>query len=111
MTSRVRRLRRRGLARLRTMVGPAPAPSVGNLRQRVAELEEEMQEARRLNRRLAELMDVVEELLVPISQRDDERVQQYLSSNTTVLRAGSARQTDPGKPATAPTRDQPSGTG
>ena len=70
-----------------------------------------MQEARRLNRRLAELMDVVEELLVPISQRDDERVQQYLSSNTTVLGGGAARATGAEKPATTPARDQPSGTG
>jgi hypothetical protein len=111
MTNRARRLRRRGLARLRTLVGPAPTPSVGNLRRRVAELEEEMQEARRLNRRLAELMDVVEELLVPISQQDHERVEQYLSSNTTVLRGGSARESGARKPAGAPARDQPSGTG
>ena len=111
MTNRARRLRRRGLARLRAVVGPAPTPSVGNLRRRVAELEDEMQEARRLNRRLAELMDVVEELLVPISQRDEERVQQYLASNTTVLRGGAARETSTAKPATAPARDQPSGTG
>ncbi len=103
MTDLARRLRRRGLARLRAVAGPTPA--VGNLRRRVAELEDEMQEARRLNRRLAELMDVVEELLVPISQRDDERVQQYLSSNTTVL-----GETGPGKSSTAPARDEPSGT-
>jgi hypothetical protein len=51
----------------------------------VAELEEEMQETRRLNRRLAELMDVVEELLVPLSQQDQERVESYLASNTTLL--------------------------
>ena len=108
MTKRARRLRRRGLERLRALAGPKP--TVGNLRRRVAELEDEMQEARRLNRRLAELMDVVEELLVPISQRDEERVQQYLSSNTTVFGGGSARETGPGKPSTAPARDQPSGT-
>lgn len=52
---------------------------------RIEELEAEMQETRRLNRRLAELMDVVEELLVPISQRDEQKVQQYLSSHTTTL--------------------------
>jgi hypothetical protein len=108
MTNLARRLRRRGLARLRAVAGPTP--SVGNLRRRVAELEDEMQEARRLNRRLAELMDVVEELLVPISQRDEERVQQYLSSNTTVLGGSSARETGPGKPSSAAARDQPSGT-
>lgn len=56
-----------------------------SLEQRVDELEEEMQEARRLNRRLAELMDVVEELLVPLSQRDEEKVRQYLDSHSTVL--------------------------
>ena len=37
-----------------------------------------MQEARRLNRRLAELTDVVQELLVPIAQRDEEKVREYL---------------------------------
>lgn len=52
---------------------------------RVAALEEEMQETRRLNRRLAELMDIVEELLVPLSQRDEERVRAYLDSHSTVL--------------------------
>lgn len=56
-----------------------------SLKQRVEELEEEMQEARRLNRRLAELMDVVEELLVPLSQRDEELVRRYLDSHSTVL--------------------------
>lgn len=55
------------------------------LKQRVADLEDEMQEARRLNRRLAELMDIVEELLVPLSQRDEEKVRRYLDSHTTVL--------------------------
>lgn len=56
-----------------------------SLKQRVADLEDEMQEARRLNRRLAELMDIVEELLVPLSQRDEEKVRQYLDSHSTVL--------------------------
>lgn len=59
-----------------------------SLKARVEALEEEMQEARRLNRRLAELMDVVEELLVPLSQQDHERVEAYLASNTTRLDAG-----------------------
>ena len=33
-----------------------------------------MQESRRLNRRLAELTDIVEELLVPLAQRDEDKV-------------------------------------
>jgi hypothetical protein len=56
-----------------------------SLKARVEALEEEMQETRRLNRRLAELMDVVEELLVPMSQGDQEKVRAYLDSQTTKL--------------------------
>lgn len=48
------------------------------LRQRIAVLEAEVQENRELNRRLAELTDVVTELLVPLSQRDDEKVDALL---------------------------------
>ena len=53
----------------------------GDLRSRVAELENEVQENRRLNRRVAELLDIVEELLVPIAQRDEERVRAYLRAH------------------------------
>jgi len=83
MTDRPGSLAGRGLARLRARVGPGG--SNPSLLHRVEELEAEVQEARRLNRRLAELMDVVEELLVPISQRDEAKVQRYLSSHTTTL--------------------------
>ena len=41
---------------------------------RISALEEEMQEARRLNRRLAELTDIVQELLLPVAQRDEEKL-------------------------------------
>lgn len=58
---------------------------VAMLRKSVEDLEEEMQEARRLNRRLAELLDIVEELLVPIAQRDEEKVQKYLDSHASPL--------------------------
>ncbi len=64
----------------------ASIPAGGlSLRRRVRELEEEMQETRRLNRRLGELMDVVEELLVPLSQQDTDKVRAYLDSHATVL--------------------------
>lgn len=53
------------------------------LRRRVAELEKEVQENRRLNRRVAELLDIVEELLVPLAQRDEERVRAYLQEHST----------------------------
>jgi len=53
--------------------------------ERVAELEAEMQEARRLNRRVAELLDIVEELLVPVSQRDEAKVREYLERHSSSL--------------------------
>ena len=52
-----------------------------DLQRRVAELEDEVQENRRLNRRVAELLDIVEELLVPLAQRDEERVRAYLRAH------------------------------
>lgn len=48
------------------------------LQERVAVLEEEVQECRQLNLRLAELTDVVQELLLPVAQRDEARVAEVL---------------------------------
>lgn len=48
------------------------------LKERVAELEEEVQECRQLNLRLAELTDVVQELLLPIAQRDESRIAEIM---------------------------------
>ena len=47
------------------------AEGVEALRERVAVLEDEVQECRQLNLRLAELTDVVQELLLPVAQRDE----------------------------------------
>jgi hypothetical protein len=69
------------------MAGPgnrilsALAPERRKLRKlemRIERLEEEVQEARRLNRRVAEIADVVQELLIPAAERDDERVKALL---------------------------------
>jgi hypothetical protein len=49
------------------------------LAQRVAALEEAVEENRRLNQRLADVVDVVTELLVPAMDRDDERVKKALA--------------------------------
>ena len=46
---------------------------------RLAALEEELQESRQLNRRITELVDVVAELLVPVADRDEERVREVLA--------------------------------
>lgn len=50
----------------------------GRLARRVADLEAEMQEHRALQRRVAELTDLVAELLVPAVDRDDARVKAAL---------------------------------
>lgn len=49
-----------------------------SLYRRVVELEREIQESRRLNQRLSDLIDVVTEVLVPAVDRDDERLRAAL---------------------------------
>lgn len=48
------------------------------VRARLRALEDEVQELRQLNRRIAELTDVVAELLVPIQDRDEAKVREVL---------------------------------
>jgi hypothetical protein len=50
-----------------------------NLRGRVEGLERDVQELRRLNRRLADALDVMTELLVPAMDRDDAKVRETLA--------------------------------
>ena len=45
-----------------------------NLQRRLDDLEAEVQECRQLNLRLAEVIDLVEELLLPIAAQDQERI-------------------------------------
>ena len=47
---------------------------LGALRKRVRVLEVEVQECRALNVRLAELTDIVTELLLPVAARDEEKL-------------------------------------
>jgi hypothetical protein len=54
------------------------AISVGrtrDLEERIAALEAQVQECQGLHHRFAELLDVVTELMVPLSQRDEAAVQ------------------------------------
>ena len=46
-----------------------------DLSQRVADLEADVLELRRHNLRLAEIVDVVTELLVPMSSRDQDKIE------------------------------------
>ena len=53
--------------------------NVVGLPDRLAELEEEIQECRQVNLRLAELCDVMMELLLPVADRDEGEVQAILA--------------------------------
>ena len=55
-----------------------PGRAVADLTARVASLEDEVRECRRQQLRLAELTDVVQELLLPLSQRDQAKVDELL---------------------------------
>jgi len=54
-------------------------------RARLRALEEEVQENRQLHRRLAELTDVVTELLLPLEQRDEDRARPVIEEYRTNL--------------------------
>jgi cell shape-determining protein MreC len=79
------------LARLRRPPGASQdevaelRATVAQLQAAVSELDDEMQEARRLNRRLAEITDIVQELLLPTAQRDETRLRERLDSYTSSL--------------------------
>ena len=72
------RLGARGKGAARRVASLTAGRQVEELRARVAVLEQEVQECRQLNLRLAELTDVVMELLLPVADRDEERVAELL---------------------------------
>lgn len=49
-----------------------------NLRRRVASLEEEVLESQQLNKQVAEMIDVIAEVLLPAEQRDEQRIHELL---------------------------------
>ncbi len=51
---------------------------IARLEAEVAELQEAVEESRRLNERLSDVLDVVVELLVPAVDRNDERLESAL---------------------------------
>jgi len=67
----------RVLRAIRARTAPQ-GPVLEELTARVASLEEEVRECRRQQLRLAELTDVVQELLLPLSQRDQAKVDDLL---------------------------------
>jgi hypothetical protein len=63
----------------RRVVNAAGGGMVDDLLTRIEQLEDEVQENRNLNLRLAELIDVVQELLVPVASQDRERIEAALA--------------------------------
>ncbi|HET6166526.1 MAG TPA: DUF6752 domain-containing protein [Marmoricola sp.] len=57
-----------------------PMGRVAHLEAQVAELQDAVEESRRLNERLSDVLDVMTELLVPAVDRDDERLRAALDS-------------------------------
>ena len=78
MAAMRQRLRKRGrdvaknVALFRSMTGAE------DLRRRISVLEDEVQECRQLNLRLAELTDVVQEMLLPVAERDEARIAEVM---------------------------------
>ena len=65
------------------MTGPRTSPlrylqEAIHLPRRIRDLEAAVTENRQLNRRIAELTDLVAELLVPASERDESRLSELL---------------------------------
>lgn len=58
---------------------------IAALRGRVVELEDEVQELRQLSRRVAEITDVVAEVLLPAEDRDENRLRELLARYETRL--------------------------
>lgn len=58
---------------------PGSRRAVRELEQRVADLEADVAEMRAHNVRLAEIADVVQELLVPMASRDEATVQRAIA--------------------------------
>lgn len=68
---------RRWAAKVANVIFPHRA-QMERLRYRIGRFEDEVQELRRLNRRLAEIADIVQEVLVPAANRDDEHIRKLL---------------------------------
>jgi hypothetical protein len=67
----------RGLLR-RAALASGMQTELNRVHARVAELEREVQESRRLQQRVAELTDVIAEILVPAANRDEDKLKAAL---------------------------------
>jgi hypothetical protein len=65
---------------LRNVLRTPAGQRIARLEAEVAELQESVEESRRLNERLSDVLDVVTELLVPAVDRDDARLRAALET-------------------------------
>lgn len=72
------RVSRRGRDTARKLSRSRVRVQLAQLEERVEMLDQEIQECRQLNLRLAELTDVVQELLLPVAQRDEAKVAEVM---------------------------------
>ena len=72
-------------AHARTTVTRWQTARGASTRARLAALEAEVQENRRLARRVAELTDVVTELLVPLARRDEDELEAVLARYRSII--------------------------
>jgi len=73
------------LVTARTVAQRVQAARGAGVRARLDALEAEVQENRRLNRRVAELTDLVTELMVPLARREDADVEEILARYRSVI--------------------------
>jgi hypothetical protein len=79
----------RAVRKLRALRTPDdPAPPGQRLAARVTALEAAVEENRQLSQRLADVVDVVTEVLVPAADRDDDRLRQALANLNKTLDQG-----------------------
>jgi hypothetical protein len=78
----------RAAARLRRRGDDGSEPDGRRLATRVADLEAAVEENRQLSQRLADVVDVVTEVLVPAADRDDERLRRALANLDKTLEQG-----------------------
>jgi cell shape-determining protein MreC len=65
---------------VRNVLRTSGTDRIAKLEAEVAELQDSVEENRRLNERLSDVLDVVTELLVPAVDRDDEQLRAALDS-------------------------------
>jgi hypothetical protein len=65
---------------MRNVLRTSGTDRIAKLEAEVAELQDSVEENRRLNERLSDVLDVITELLVPAVDRDDARLEAALAS-------------------------------